>query len=149
MAFIIIEESSLEDGFLAPSPPMTLRQQVTELLKGIPEAGGLVEILGGRQMPPLTDYRLRPISEGWNAPPPPELVDGMKLLPAFTTGDWFTVYCIEENTGRFFAIDPECPWPPSQVFASCGDFLMHLLLIVRENESEDATSKVREFLRLP
>jgi hypothetical protein len=35
---------------------MMLRQQVTQLLRGYPGAGPLVDILEGRDVPPLTDY---------------------------------------------------------------------------------------------
>ena len=108
---------------------MTLRQQVTEVLTGLPGSGVLVAIHEGRDVPPLTDYYLRPIPEGWTAPLP-ALVNGLTLLPVFTNDDLFTIYCIEEETGRFFAIDPESAWPPAQVFASCGDFLMGLFRIV-------------------
>jgi hypothetical protein len=127
---------------------MTLRQQVMELLKGMPDAGGLVEILGGRQVPPLTDYLLRPIPDGWNAPPPPELVDGMKLLPAFTTGDWHSVYCIDAVTGRVYNIDPETPWPPRQVFASCRDFSSYMFRVAGDAQSDEVKGQLREVLRI-
>lgn len=103
--------------------PMTLRQKVTAALNGMPGAGVLVDVYEGRNVAPLSDYYLRPIPEGWTAPPP-ALVNGLKLLPVFTNDDWFTIYCIEEETGRFFAIDPEAPWPPTEEFTSCREFLM-------------------------
>lgn len=56
--------------------------------------------------------------------------------------------CIEVETGRFFALDPEAPWPPAQVFASCGEFLMHLFRMVNENQPHEAASRLRELLQL-
>jgi hypothetical protein len=127
---------------------MTLRQKVTEVFKGIQDAGVLVEILEGREIPPLTDYLLQPIPETWNAPPPPELVNGMTLLPAFTTGDWNAIYCIDEGSGQVFNINPETPWPPAQVFASCREFTMHLFRVVSENQTGEVKSKLQELMRV-
>ena len=127
---------------------MMLRQQVTEVLTGMPGSGVLVDIHEGRYVPPLTDSYLRPIPAGWAAPPP-ALVNGLTLLPAFTNDDCFTIFCIEEETGRFFAIDPEAPWPPAQVFASCGDFLLHFLRVVRENQSDEVAGRLWALLQLP
>jgi hypothetical protein len=124
---------------------MTLRQQVTEELQRMPGGGVLVDINEGRAVPPLTDY-LRPVPEDWIAPLP-SLVDGLTLLPAFTNDDWFAIYCIEPATGRFFAIDPEAPWPPARVFASCRDFLVHFLRVVEENQTDEAAIRLRELLR--
>ena len=126
---------------------MNLRQQVTEVLKAVPDAGGLVAILGGRCVPPLTDYFLRPIPEDWNAPPPPESVGGMTLLPAFTTGDWAAVYCIDEATGGVFAIDPEAPWPPRQVFPSCREFSEYVARVAGESQPDDVREQLRQVLR--
>jgi hypothetical protein len=128
---------------------MTLRQRVTESFRRIPDAGGLVEIFDGRQAPPLTDYLLRPIPEDWNAPPPPESVGGMMLLPAFTTGDWHSVYCIDEVTGRIFAIDPEAPWPPRQVFESCREFISYLIRVAGENHSHEVSEQLSGYSESP
>jgi hypothetical protein len=126
---------------------MSLRQQVTEVLTRMPGAALLLDIHEGRDVWPLTDYYLRPVPEGWTAPPP-ALVSGLTLLPAFTNDDWFTIYCIEAETGRFFALDPEAPWPPAQVFASCHAFLMHFFRIVSENQPQEGARRLRELLRL-
>lgn len=126
---------------------MSVLQQVTELLKGLPDAGGLLEILGGHQLPPLTDY-FRPIPDGWNSPPPPASVGGMTLLPIFTTDDWVSVYCIDGATGHVYAIDPEAPWPPRQVFASCGDFCSYIFRIVGDTQSDEVKSQLRKLLRV-
>lgn len=134
-------------GHVVENGWMTVRERVTQLLSRMPGSKILVDIYEGGEVPPLTtDYYLRSVPEEWDGPPP-ELVNGMKLLPVFTNNDWFTIYCIEEETGRFFAIDPEAPWPPTQEFDSCGDFLMHFLRIVRENRSEEVAAQLERLLQ--
>ena len=127
---------------------MTHRERVTELLGRMPGSKILVDIHEGREVPPLTtDYYLRSVPDGWGGPSP-DLVNGLKLLPVFTNNDWFTIYCIEEDTGRFFAINPEAPWPPTEEFASCGDFLMYFYRVVKENRSEEVADQMRRLLSL-
>ncbi len=126
---------------------MTLQSRVIELLKRTPQGEPFVELLEGRLISPLTDYRFRPIQQV-TSEIAPDRVEGMNLFPLFTTGDWYVVYCIEMSTGRFFALDPENMWPPNQVFTSCAELLSEILRIVSENETEEVTTQVREFLRL-
>jgi hypothetical protein len=118
---------------------VSIRERVRELLCSLPNSTILVDIFDGHEVPPLTtDYYLRPVPGEWVGPPP-ESVNGLKLLPVFTNNDCFTIYCIEDETGRLFAIDPEAPWPPVHEFGSCGDFLMYFYRIVQENCTETET----------
>jgi len=126
---------------------MTLRQQITEALKRILDAGVLVEIHEGRAVPPLTDYFLQAIPADWNAPPP-EYVDGRMLIPIFKNADCYTIYFIEPDSGRFLAIDPENPWPPTMVFESCRDFKRHIFRVATANKSDDVKKWLREELQL-
>lgn len=127
---------------------MTTHDRVTALLGRMPDSKILLDIHEGREVPPLTtDFYLRPVPEDWTGPPP-EVVNGMLLLPVFTNNDWFTIYCIEEETGRLFAIDPESPWPPSEEFATCGDLMLYFLRLMKENRSEEVACQLETLLRV-
>jgi hypothetical protein len=125
---------------------MTYRQRVSETLKGMPGAELLADVHEGRDVPPLSGYYLNPISDEWEAVPP-EMVDGLTLLPVFATDDLVTIYCVEAATGRVFAIDPESPWPPRQIFASGRDLVLDFVGIARGNQQEEFATQLEELLR--
>ncbi len=111
---------------------MNIRQEASDLLKRMPDVGVLLEIHEGRVVPPLTDYHLQVVPESWNAPPPPHMVGGRHLVPAFKDADSYTVYCIEAATGQFIAVDVEDPWPPKRLFSSCIEFKEYLFSLAGE-----------------
>ena len=116
------------------------------MLKDMPDVGVLLEIFEGQMIPVLTDYHLQPVPSTWNARPPSGSVGGLQLVPAFTDGDCYTIYCIEPATREFVAIDLEAPWPPIRVFRSCAEFRAYLFKVATENSTEQAKAELRELL---
>ena len=122
---------------------MNIRQEASALLNRIPDVGVLLEIHEGHAFPPLTEYHLQPVPESWNAPPPPDMVGGRRLVPVFKDGDSYTVYCIDAATGQFIAIDVEEPWPPEKEFSSCAEFKNYLFGLAAESRTEQVKGELR------
>ena len=97
-------------------------------------------------VPLLTDYFVRRIPDEWNAPPPPELVDGRQLVPLFVGCDSYAIYCVDDHTREIVEIDPEAPWPPTNLYPNWDSFLVGLYSTMSADKTDSEKETLRELL---
>ena len=105
-------------------------------------------IHAGDSVPLLTDYFVRRIPDEWNAPVPPEIVDGRTLTPLFVGCDSYAIYCVDENSHEIVEIDPEEPWPPTNLYPDWNGFLHGLYSMMTDDKTEAEKIALADLLQI-
>lgn len=106
------------------------------------------DVNAGKEILPITDYHLRGLEDGSDSPPPPEMVGGLNLELIFAGGDSYSFYCIDNETGIIYDIDPEVGWPPTKICNDWKEFGKHIVRKIAGADVEEDIEKAKELFGL-
>lgn len=118
--------------------------RLDELHVGAP----FLAIHAGETVPLLTDYFVRRIPDEWNSTVPPDLVDGRSLTPLFVGCDSYAIYCVDNDSHEIIEIDPEDPWPPTNLYPDWNAFVIGLYAIMSADRPLEEKLALRDLLQI-
>lgn len=104
------------------------------------------DLFDGVAAPECIEYWFRPLPLDAHSPIPSSYVSGKRLHPLFYGCDYYSVYMIEEETGKFYEIDPEAPWPPTFEADTWDEFSAHFFQQLSEDQEEAFVMELRNLL---
>lgn len=125
-----------------------LHDAISSRLHDLQVGESFLAVHSGETIPLLTDYYVRRIPDSWNSTIPPDLVDGRNLTPLFLGCDSYSVYFADNDSNEIIEIDPEVPWPPTNLYPNWDGFVRGLYETMSVEKTEEAKSALGKALDL-